>query len=410
MTIKQRFLAITSLVLIVSSITVLSEAQAEISVSGSVGLEQRYFWQTALDPRQTNNQTSITGDIELYWQAPQGNDSLTVTTFGRKDFSDDQRSHLELKQAYWQHLTADFELSLGSKIVFWGVTESRHLVDIINQTDLIESPDGEDKLGQPMAQLSWIQDWGSLDLFLLPYFRQPLYAGVKGRLRTQLAVSDQVLYQSSAGQNHHDFALRLNQTIGDWDVALSAFKGTSREPDYIVTSPTDITPYHRQISQVSIDAQAAIDDFLWKFEARYFKQKSLPTALRNSGRILASDSYAAVTAGLEYTLVGFNQGNCDLGLLLEYNYDQHPYSAFSDTTFVAARLAFNDFSSSEVLAGINIDLANGNHSILVEASTRVGENFKLSLAAWSFNSKPQDSTLYMLRQDDFISLEIKYYF
>jgi len=392
------------------SLTFSQAVQAELEVSGYVGAEHRYFWQTALDPRQTDSQTSVLGEAELYWQTEQANDSFTLTAFGRKDYSDDQRSHIELQQAYWQHLTDNTEFSLGSKVVFWGVTESRHLVDVINQTDLIESPDGEDKLGQPMAQLSWIQDWGSLELFFMPKFREPIYAGPKGRLRSPVMINSKALYQSSEGKNHHDFALRFSQTLGDWDIGLSAFKGTSRAPDSILTSPNEVTPYHRQVSQFSLDVQATIDDYIWKLEASYLKQQPLPAQLRNSGTILPSDDYIAVTAGLEYTLVGFNDSNSDLGLLLEYNYDQHPFSAFSDTTFFATRLAFNDFSSSEILAGVSIDLANGNHSMLIEASTRWGENIKVSLEAWRFKSKPQNSALYLLRQDDFISLSIKYYF
>jgi len=57
------------------------------------------------------------------------------------------------------------------QVGFWGVTEFQHLVDIINQTDLVENIDTEDKLGQPMINLALINDWGTVDLFIMPYFR-----------------------------------------------------------------------------------------------------------------------------------------------------------------------------------------------------------------------------------------------
>ena len=41
----------------------------------------------------------------------------------------------------------DWSLSIGLGKVFWGVTEFNHLVDVINQTDLVEGIDGEAKLG-----------------------------------------------------------------------------------------------------------------------------------------------------------------------------------------------------------------------------------------------------------------------
>jgi len=49
-------------------------------------------------------------------------------------------------------------LLVGINSVFWRVVESNHLVDILNQTDLIEDIDGEEKLGQPMISLSTQQD------------------------------------------------------------------------------------------------------------------------------------------------------------------------------------------------------------------------------------------------------------
>ena len=64
----------------------------------------------------------------------------------------------------------DWSLSIGLGKVFWGVTEFNHLVDVINQTDLVEGIDGEAKLGQPKINLSLINHWGALDFFVLPGF------------------------------------------------------------------------------------------------------------------------------------------------------------------------------------------------------------------------------------------------
>ena len=54
--------------------------------------------------------------------------------------------------------------------MFWGVTESVHLVDIINQTDFAGDIDGEDKLGQTMLSLMLQRDWGEITAFVLPAF------------------------------------------------------------------------------------------------------------------------------------------------------------------------------------------------------------------------------------------------
>ncbi|MFA0280087.1 hypothetical protein AB4489_26825, partial [Vibrio sp. 10N.222.55.F8] len=104
---------------------------------------------------------------------------------------------------YWD----DYELRAGVGKVFWGVTESAHLVDVVNQTDAIESVDGESKLGQSMVHFTSIKDWGTIDAMLLPYFRERTFAGEDGRLRTPVPVSDDALYESSREEKHVDVAL-----------------------------------------------------------------------------------------------------------------------------------------------------------------------------------------------------------
>ena len=86
------------------------------------------------------------------------------------------------------HIDDGWDLTAGFDKVFWGVMESSHLVDYINQTDAVEDVDGEDKLGQPMLHLGLQRDWGDLNFFYLPYFRERTFPGRHGRLRAFLVV------------------------------------------------------------------------------------------------------------------------------------------------------------------------------------------------------------------------------
>ena len=99
------------------------------------------------------------------------------TRCARAILADDRRSHFDVRELMYQRVFDDFELRAGLGRVFWGVTESYHLVDIINQTDLVEDIDLEDKLGQPLVNLTLIRDWGALDLFALP--------GCRGQMPTR---------------------------------------------------------------------------------------------------------------------------------------------------------------------------------------------------------------------------------
>ena len=91
------------------------------------------------------------------------------------------------------------ESRIGIRKEFWGVTETFHRVDIINQTDSVESFDGEDKLGQPMINISLETLSGSIDFFALLGSRERTFAGRFGRLRTPIVVdTDHPIYESGA--------------------------------------------------------------------------------------------------------------------------------------------------------------------------------------------------------------------
>ena len=134
-------------------------------------------------------------------------------------------------------------------------------MDIINQTDLVEHPDTEDKLGQPMINLALIRDWGTVDLFVLPCFRERTFPGSEGRLLSGgIPIdTDQTRYESGAKEKHVDWAVRWAHYFGDWDIGLSHFSGTSREPRFL--SGTDgaggfvLIPFYEQIDQTGLDMQ-----------------------------------------------------------------------------------------------------------------------------------------------------------
>ena len=277
-------------------------------------------------------------------------------------------------------------------------------MDVINQTDLVENPDGEDKLGQPMVNLALIQDWGTLDLFVLPGFRERTFPGREGRLRFQPRVEgDRSLYESSAEEWHVDVALRWSRAIGDWDLGVSHFHGTSRDPRFILDdSDIDdpvLIPFYDQIDQTGLDAQMTRNSWLWKLEA-----------IRRSGQ---ESSFLAATAGFEYTLYGLFESTADLGVVVEYLYDDRPTDArvpFEDDLFAGLRLTLNDVQSTEALAGCIFDLDSSARFCNVEASRRLGEHWLLSIEARSFAKIPESDPLFPLRRDDYLQAELAYYF
>ena len=203
--------------------------------SGHIAAEPRLFPQAPLSSAQhKEGNLSIVFQPEFYHEWANGDMSLTVESYLRLDQHDSKRTHFDIRELFWQKVADSWELRIGIGKVFWGVAESQHLVDIINQTDLVENIDGEDKLGQPMVNLTWIQSWGTVDFFILPFFRERTFPGEEGRLRFPLPVdTDHAIYESDAEERHVDWAIRWSHTLGDFDIGAAHFYGTSREPGLV---------------------------------------------------------------------------------------------------------------------------------------------------------------------------------
>lgn len=374
--------------------------------SGYLAAEARLFPRDALYPDQFDGvQVSLALEPEYYRRWDGGRQSLTFKPFLRLDQRDSERTHADIRELAWLKAADTWELRAGIRKVFWGVTETAHLVDIINQTDLVENIDTEDKLGQPMLNLALIRDWGNLDLYLLPGFRERTFPGQDGRLRTPLVVdTDLARYESGAQERRVDTAVRWFRSQGIWDIGLAHFHGTSREPQLLPTLNAQgeavLAPYYPIIDQTSLDLQATLDAWLWKLE--WITRDGL------------GDRYTAFAGGFEYTFVGVFGSAADIGLIGEYLFDDRDMDAttlFQDDITVGLRLALNDIQSSELLFGMTIDRHDTRQRFYnLEASRRLGDRWKLSLEA-RFNSGLGANPLFnSLRNDDYVQAELAWYF
>lgn len=386
--------AMSASLLIASSLSLPAWA---MDIAGQANLEHRQFFQQGLQG-QDEYQTSIVVEPEFYWELQEGDASFTFRPFFRLDSLDDERTHGDIREALYLTYWDDYELRAGIGKVFWGVTESAHLVDVVNQTDEVESVDGEQKLGQPMVHFTSIKEWGTVDALLMPYFRERNFAGVDGRLRPPTAVTGEAKYESSREQKHVDFALRYSVMLDDWDVGLSYFQGTNRDP-YYQFNGQELSPFYAQAKQVGLDVQGIAGDWLWKLESIY--RDSL-------------DHHTALVAGFEYTWVGALDSVWDVGWIAEYLYDSRGVNAQGigqNDIFVGTRLAFNDEDGTEILFGITQDLDNSDvYNGKLEASSRLTNQLKWRVDAWLFENETPSDLLYFGRKDDFIQVALEFYF
>lgn len=415
----------------------------------------------ALDGR---SEASAAAELHWYAQSRERDGSvrtLDVRLFGRQAGGEEEaRTHADVRELQYAHAQGAWEWRFGLGRVFWGVTESAHLVDIVNQDDGLEDIDGEDKLGQPLFGLSRRLGSGRAAVYLLPRFRERAFGPLIRSLSPLPVATEEARFESAQGRQHVDWALRLTQRWGGLDVGLSAFHGTAREPRLLPCagqgtgrpgtetqancnleeafappelSPVEellldvadllgvgpdreaeeqafideamadavLVPHYDQIEQLGLDLQWVQGAAAWKLEARAREQQG-------------EWQYAAA-AGVEYSLGVFWEGMIDLGLLLEYLYDDRPtgtsLNLFDDDLFVGMRLLGNDVAGTQALGGVVIDREDGGLFWSLELSRRLGGSARVALEGRAFQAGEDAGALERaLDGVDSLRLQLEYYF
>ena len=379
--------------------SMLARGLAAGELRGSVSVESRAFAQRSAEPSQLRASASLALEPEYRWRWDQ--QRLVAAAFLRLEDGDSRRSHFDLRELYWMHTGSRWEWSLGLRRVHWGVAEAQHLVDVINQTDLVEDPDGEDKLGQPMASVALTGRRGRGELYLLPFFRERTFPGSNGRLRSRPSVSSgPALYDSPSGRHHLDWAARWSHHLGPCDLGLSYFSGTSREPSFIPAADgRALRPVYHFGRQAAVDAQVTTGPLLTKLEVL--------------ARWEGSRGFSAGTVGFEYTFAGVGGRGADVGALAEYLYDSRGAGArspYQNDLFAGLRLALNDVQGTELLAGVVTDLGTGAAFLNLEASRRIGGRWRLATVIRGFGAIPDEDPWFALRRDSYAQLELRRHF
>ena len=365
-------------------------------IIGELSFDNRYFFNAGLQ-EQKKNHTSFSFSPEIF-----KDDSNKIFHFKaklRKDSEDSGRDLNDIQELYLINILEDKEIKFGVSKEFWGVTETSHRVDIINQTDFTEGFDGEEKLGQPMIKISLERQWGLLDIYTLLGFRERNFSGNKGRLRLPLSINEKgPLYSSSSKNKRADFAVRWSNYYDDFDIAISHFSGTSREPRFLPSSNkiNELVPIYEVIDQTGLEIQYLLDSLAIKGEV-----------ISRSGQ---GERFSAATYGFEYTQVGVLQTRIDLGWVVEFNHDDR----LESSPFVlGTRFSFNDIYDSQILSGFIVNDKSKELGFLLEASRRIGECCMLSLEGIYFDDTDEDNGQKKLFQafkdDDFLRAEFIYY-
>ena len=378
-------------------------------LSGKTAFENRFFFYNPAFVGQRTNiyYPSLMLSPELRHDFGNENNRVTFEPFLRLDAVDSKRTHWDIRELNLQYKTENWDIKAGVTKIFWGVTESRHLVDIINQSDYLEDIDLEDKLGQPLVNLNLSKSYGNFSLYYMPYFREREFENKAGRFRPIYPIDSQhTQFESASKVWHQDFAIRWSGAFSGWDIGIAQFWGTSREPTLQLNllNPANpvFIPSYEIINQTSLDLQYTQGAWLWKLEA-----------MTRGGQ---DKRFQATVAGFEYTLYDLGDSGVDLGLFSEYLYDgrdliKAPPTLYNNNIFIGMRATFNDVASTEVQAGLIQDLNDAGKFVNLEANRRINENWKVEMKARFIIAAPfNDFVLYSFHRDDYVQIRISRYF
>jgi hypothetical protein len=381
-----------------------SVGATEIEMAGELEAEIRLFAeQLAGEQPPERIQPSAILNAQLSYESPDRRRQFSFAPFARIDSNDGDRSHIDLREAYWRHADRDWELLIGINKVFWGVTESRHLVNVINQIDQLEDVDSEDFLGQPMAALTLYREWGEVSLFALPWFRPRSFVGPGQYLGPKLPVDEnRAQYHDGTSESDVGIAIRYSHTVGDLDLGASFFHGIGREPTLLPdSSGLVLIPHYNETNQAALDLQLTRNAILWKFEG---------IVREGQGK-----TFAAAVGGLEYTFFQTFGSAADVSLLAEFLYDGRddaiaPVTHFQNDLFVGLRIGLNDTQNSSLLAGATVDLSDGSKSIRVEAERRLSDKWSAGLQVQLFVDIDPENSLNAVSTDSFVNVGLHYFF
>ncbi|MXZ55396.1 MAG: hypothetical protein F4227_06710 [Gammaproteobacteria bacterium] len=394
----------------------IANASDDIEFSGTIAFEPRWFWDDSLfgsDTREKGISNSFYVMPELDAKLSE-NTSFRLVGFFRYDETDRDRTRGDVREAYLVHYRptqlGELEMRIGLGRVFWGATESHHLIDIVNQTDLVENPNEEFKLGQPMIHLTLSTESGIFELFGLPFHRQRTFPGPNGRLGFPFLIDiDSVVYDNVYDERHFDLAFRYSHTFGYLDAGISGFVGTNREPSFVPNFASDLpltfSPFYTQISQTSIDLRLQHSGWLLKFEG-----------LRRTGalnRLGKNEDYTAFVAGFEYSIFSLFGTVADMTLVAEWSFDDRRERAttrFDNDLFVASRVSFNDFQGTTITASALLGNDNDSAIASLEFSRRVSERVSVAMELVLLNEIATDDVLFPLKNDSYLEVGLTYGF
>ncbi|QEW22487.1 hypothetical protein LA6_004712 [Marinibacterium anthonyi] len=398
----------------------------DFTYGGSFETTLRYYPEDGLLPGETEQGFApiINGEFNTRTELDFGTVVFEVSGLYNTETGE---GYADIPRGYFQYFGEGWDVLVGSNIEYWGVSESTHVVDSINQRYVIDQTVDYISLGQPMVNLNLGVGFNStLSLYGLLYFRDRAQPNAATRFRSPFLMSNaDAVYEEGNGRNL-DFAARFRTSFsalgGGMDLAVSFFDGTNRAPStlpnvcvlpggafdrancadlvYADLEGVKAIPYYAKLRRYGLESVYSRGDLQLTFEAAV--SQSL------------DETYYSTITGAQYSFGGIGPTGDTIVAVMEYLHDNRsiiqPLTIYDDDVFFGFAYSGNDVNGTAVRGGMYYDVNTDAKIYTASWSRRIGDALRLEVAGFSVNSGGTGDPIAFAQDDDFLQVSLAYFF
>ena len=400
-TARQRAIIAAGIAFLVGSL-----AYGQTRSQGDVTLSTRAFSPDA-DARTVDQGVSTDFHLDLKAKQTHGfRQQLRLS--GRAAMLEDDRSILVINDAWagWQNRR--IHIRLGAETFNWSTAEAFHPTDTMNSRNLDSALENPEKMGEPAVTVRIRIGEGGLTAHYMPLRIAPVLPGRRSRLNfTQGQMLTATRWADRNGSisrsnTAHQFALRMDQTVGQADLTAHFVSHNDRTiPSLLVNQANgEVGLLFPVVHRMGGSMVIAIEDWLVKLEGEFRQYDEF--ILENSF-VLAQPTtpdHIAIAGGFDY---GWAYDAGSEGTLLveaQVLHAQHLRTAdmgligpFQRDLLIGYRHANNDEDGTEFLCATLLDLERPGEFIgTLTASKRLHNDWKIE-GKYQFVRAPQSDSL-----------------
>ncbi len=274
---------------------------------------------TGLSPGDGKGDDFILAEERFRLDISTWSNSIEASARLKVDFFQDaltERSGLELREAYIDYTTGDFDFRIGRQITTWGVGDLLFINDTFPK-DWVSFFSGRPleylKFGVDGFQARYSSRIINGELMVIPFFEPDILPNSERFFLFNpfkaLSSQNEEIPEHTYGKT--ELALRLYGKIGDFDLSGYAYKGFWKTPGMkpdSFTAPTQVTAFYPELSVYGFSLQKSALGGVLSFENGYYHSRDDvdgddPTVTNSQIRLLfgyGRQLKEDLTLGLQY--------------------------------------------------------------------------------------------------------------